>query len=82
MGRRVTDRSRTARARLLVSLALTLTALLYTVVCQFAHSGYTVLGLTLTGVGIFGTTWFLLDAGIAWQEDLQRRRALQQARRR
>ncbi len=82
MGRRVTDRSRTARARLLVSLAVTLTALLYTVVCQFAHSGYTVLGLTMTGFGIFTTTWFLLDAGIAWQEDLQRRRALQQARRR
>ena len=77
MGRRVTDRSRTARARLLVSLALTLTVLLYTVVCQFAHSGYLALGLTLTGIGIFATTWFLLDVGIAWQEDLQRRRAPQ-----
>jgi len=52
------------------------------VVCQYAHSGYTALGLTLTGIGIFATTWFLLDVGIAWQDDLQRRRALQQARRR
>ncbi|QMU70828.1 hypothetical protein [Streptacidiphilus sp. P02-A3a] len=78
----MTDRSRTARARLLVSLALTLTTLLYTVVCQLAHSGYTVLGLTLTGFGIFATTWFLLDAGIAWQEDVKRRRAPQPARRR
>ena len=80
MGRRVTDRSRTARARLLVSLAITLTMLLYTMVCELAHSGYTALGLTLTGIGIFSTTWFLLDVGIAWQEDLQRRRTLQQAR--
>ena len=80
MGRRVTDRSRTARARLLVSLAITLTMLLYTMVCELAHSGYTALGLTLTGIGIFATTWFLLDVGIAWQEDLQRRRTLQQAR--
>ena len=79
---RVTDRSRTARARLLVSLAMTLTVLLYTVVCQLAHSGYTALGLGLTGIGIFTTTWFLLDVGISWQQDLQRRRVPQQARRR
>ena len=78
MMRRVTDRSRTARTRLLVSLAVTLTALLYTVVCQLAHSGYTALGLTLTGIGIFTTTWFVLDVCICWQDDLQRRRALRE----
>ncbi|QMU77514.1 hypothetical protein GXW83_19255 [Streptacidiphilus sp. PB12-B1b] len=75
MARRVSDRSRVARTRLLVSLALTLTALLYTVVCQLAHTMYTVLGLTVTGVGIFASTWFVLDACICWQDDLQRRRA-------
>ena len=76
MAGRVSDKSRTARARLLVSLALTLTALMYTVVCQLAHVGYTALGLTLTGLGIFMTTWFVLDVCIAWQDDIQRRRAL------
>jgi uncharacterized membrane protein YesL len=78
MARRVSDGSRKARTRLLVSLALTLTALMYTVVCQLAHTAYTALGLTVTGVGIFTSTWFVLDVCICWQDDQQRRRALRQ----
>jgi hypothetical protein len=72
--RRVSDRSSTARGRLVISFALTLTALMATFVFSFAHTGYTMLGLILTGTGIFATTWYLLDVCIAWQDDLQRRR--------
>jgi hypothetical protein len=72
--RRVSDRSSTARGRLLVSFALTLTALMVTFMFSLAHTDYTVMGLCLTGMGIFATTWFLLDVCIAWQDDLQRRR--------
>ncbi len=75
MARRVSDRSRSARARLVVSLALTMTALMFTVVLQFAGTDYTALALTLTGLGIFVSTWFLLDVCISWKDDLDRRRA-------
>ena len=75
MARRVSDRSRSARARLVVSLALTVTALMFTVVLQLAGTDYTALALTCTGVGIFLSTWFLLDVCISWKDDLDRRRA-------
>jgi hypothetical protein len=64
--------------RLLVSLALTLNALLFTVVGSVGHTSFTLLALIVTAVGIFATTWFLLDVGIAFQADVQRRRTLRQ----
>jgi hypothetical protein len=39
------------------------------------HADFTPLALIVTAVGIFATTWFLLDAGIALTADVQRRRA-------
>jgi hypothetical protein len=72
---RVSDRSRKARARLLVAAGFTLNALVFTIVGSAAHADYTPLALAVTGAGIFLTTWFLLDAGIALQADVQRRRA-------
>lgn len=72
---RVSDRSRKARVRFVVGLGLTLNGLLFTVVGSMAHAGYTPLALAVTGVGIFVTTWFLLDVGISLTADLQRRRA-------
>ena len=71
---RVSDRSRRARVRCVVGLGVTLNLLLFTVVGSAAYAGYTPLGLALSGVGIFVTTWFLLDVGIARQADVQRRR--------
>ncbi|WP_161790195.1 hypothetical protein [Streptacidiphilus carbonis] len=48
---------------------------MFTIVGSAAHADYTPLALAVTGAGIFLTTWFLLDAGIALQADVQRRRA-------
>ena len=75
MAGRVSDRSRKARARLLVAAGFTLNALVFTIVGSAAHADFTPLALIVTAVGIFATTWFLLDAGIALQADVQRRRA-------
>jgi len=71
---RVSERSRKTRVRFFVSLALTLDALIFTLFSSAAHAGLTPIALTASAVGIFATTWFLLDLGIAWQADLQRRR--------
>lgn len=72
---RVSDRSRKARARLLVAAGCTLNALGFTMVGSAVHADFTPLALIVTAVGIFATTWFLLDAGIALTADVQRRRA-------
>ncbi|WP_370150584.1 hypothetical protein [Streptacidiphilus sp. EB129] len=58
-----------------MSLAYTVNALMFTVVGSLGHTGFTVAALAATGVGIFVTTWFLLDLVIAAQDDAQRRRA-------
>lgn len=60
--------------RCVVGLGVTVNLLLFTIVGSAAHAGYTPLWLGLSGIGIFTTTWFLLDAGIAAQADAQRRR--------
>ncbi|MFC1418813.1 hypothetical protein [Streptacidiphilus cavernicola] len=73
----MSDRSRRARARCLVGFGLTVNALVFTIVGSAAHAGFTPLALAVTGVGIFTTTWFLLDAAIAHQQDVQRRRTTQ-----
>ncbi len=74
VAKRMSDRSRKAQARFVVGLGLTLNALFFTVVGSLAHAGYTPLALAVTAVGIFLTTWFLLDVGISYTADLQRRR--------
>lgn len=58
----------------MVAFALTLNALSFTVLGSWVHASYTPLALVVTGVGIFVTTWFLLDVGISLTADLQRRR--------
>ncbi|MFC1434070.1 hypothetical protein ACEZDB_25800 [Streptacidiphilus sp. N1-3] len=70
----MSDRSRKARVRCLLGFGFTVNALMFTIVGSVAHADYTPLGLIASAVGIFATTWFLLDAGIAYQADLQRRR--------
>ncbi len=71
---RVSDRSRRARVRCLLGFGVTVNALMFTIVGSAAHAGFTPVALTVTGVGIFVTTWFLLDVGIAYQADAQPRR--------
>lgn len=61
--------------RCVVGLGVTVNLLLFTIFGSATHSSYTPLALGLSGVGIFATTWFLLDVGIARQADAQRRRA-------
>ncbi|MHA6758857.1 hypothetical protein [Streptacidiphilus sp. PAMC 29251] len=48
---------------------------MFTILGSVAHASYTPLALGVSAAGIFTTTWFLLDAGIAYQADTQRRRA-------
>ena len=71
---RVSDRSRRARVRFMLGFAVTVNLLMFTVVGSAEHADYTPLALAVTAVGIFVTTWFLLDVGIAYQADAQRRR--------
>lgn len=77
---RLSDRSRKSRARLGVGAGLTVNALGFTVLGSAAHATYTPLALMVSAIGIFVTTWFLLDVAIAFQADAQRRRSLPQQR--
>jgi len=74
---RVSDRSRRARVRCMLGFGVTVNMLMFTIVGSAEHAGYTPLALAVTAVGIFATTWFLLDVGIAYQADAQRRRGMQ-----
>jgi hypothetical protein len=60
--------------RCLLGFGVTVNALMFTIVGSVAHAGFTPAALSVTGVGIFVTTWFLLDVGIAHQADAQLRR--------
>lgn len=61
---RVPDESRRARVRLVLSLALTLVALVFTLFGSFAEAHFVGWTLTVTVVGVFVTTWFGLDVWI------------------
>lgn len=74
MARRVPDASRQARVRLLMSFALTLNALVFTVFGAATHAGFTAFALAFTGAGVFASTWFLLDVGITWRAERERLR--------
>jgi hypothetical protein len=76
---RVSDRSRRARVRFMMGFGLTVNMLMFTIVGSAEHAGYTPLALAVSAVGIFATTWFLLDVGIAYQADAQRRRNLRRS---
>ncbi|MEZ0066473.1 multidrug efflux pump subunit AcrB [Streptacidiphilus sp. MAP12-20] len=61
---RVSEESRRARVRLLMSFACTLLALVFTLFGSLSHADYVGVALTVTVVGVFLTTWFLLDVWI------------------
>lgn len=70
---RVPDESRRARVRLVLSLALTLAALVFTLFGSFADARFVGWTLTVTVVGVFVTTWFGLDVWITQRSERERR---------
>ncbi|WP_152627862.1 hypothetical protein [Streptacidiphilus neutrinimicus] len=69
---RVPDETRRARVRLLLSLALTLVALVFTMFGSFAEAAFMGWALTFTVVGVFVTTWFGLDVWITQRTTRER----------
>jgi hypothetical protein len=69
---RVPDESRRARVRLLLSLAFTLVALLFTLFGSLAAADFVGWALTVTVAGVFVTTWFGLDVWIVQRAGRER----------
>ncbi|SEL94673.1 hypothetical protein [Streptacidiphilus jiangxiensis] len=69
---RVPDESRRARVRLVLTLAFTLVALLFTFFGSAAHAPFVGWALTVTVVGVFLTTWFGLDVWITQRASRER----------
>ncbi|WP_042417606.1 hypothetical protein [Streptacidiphilus anmyonensis] len=69
---RVPDEARRARVRLLLSLAFTLVALVFTMFGSFAEAAFMGWALTVTVVGVFVTTWFGLDVWITQRSARER----------
>jgi hypothetical protein len=59
--------------RFVLGFGVTVNTLMFTIVGSVEHAGYMPLALAVSAVGIFVTTWFLLDVGIAYQADSPRR---------
>ncbi|WP_344442611.1 hypothetical protein [Kitasatospora nipponensis] len=60
--------------RTFVFLAFTLVTLIYATLASFAHSRALTPALMLTGLGVFGIVWCLLEVVISRQIAAQRRR--------
>ncbi|RAG83085.1 hypothetical protein DN069_24270 [Streptacidiphilus pinicola] len=69
---RVPDEARRARVRLVLSLALTLAALLFTLFGSLADAPFVGWALTATVAGVLVTTWFGLDAWITHRSARER----------
>jgi ABC-type multidrug transport system fused ATPase/permease subunit len=69
---RVPDEERRARVRLLLALAFTLVALVFTMFGSFAEATFVGWALTVTVVGVFLTTWFGLDVWITHRSARER----------
>ncbi|MEV8096527.1 hypothetical protein [Kitasatospora sp. NPDC085879] len=72
--RRLPDEVRSTAVRALLSLALTLVALIVAVLASYAASGLLAPALLLMGLGVFGTAWSLLEILISRQIAAQRQR--------
>jgi hypothetical protein len=69
---KVSEESRRARVRLLLSFACTLVALVFTLFGSVSHAHFVGVALTVTVVGVFLSTWFLLDAWITTRSERER----------
>jgi hypothetical protein len=69
---RVPDEARKVRVRVLLSLAFTLVALVFTLFGAAAHATFVGWALTVTVAGVFLTTWFGLDVWISQRAGRER----------
>ncbi|MFE9428207.1 hypothetical protein ACFYNO_35220 [Kitasatospora sp. NPDC006697] len=73
--RRMPDEVRSASVRTVIFLALTIIFLMYSSMASLDHAKKAMTaGLILTGVGVFGIAWCLLEIVISRQIAAQRRR--------
>jgi len=71
--RRLPDEVRAAAVRAWLFLSCTLVSLTVATLASYAHSGLLTPALLATGLGVFGTTWCLLEVLISRQIAAQRR---------
>ncbi|MFC5911619.1 hypothetical protein [Streptacidiphilus monticola] len=68
----VTQESRRAQVRFALSLGVTATLLVFTLFGAAGHARYTPAALGFTGLGVFVSTWFLLDVWITARASRER----------
>lgn len=68
------DEVRSAAVRTVLFLAFTLVSLMVAMLASYGHSRLLTPALAVTGLGVFGITWCLLEVMISRQIAAQRRR--------